>query len=125
MIEEINKLSGIILNSSIEVHRDLGPGLLESIYEICLCKELDLNKINYKRQTPVPVYYKGEFLNLDLRIDVMVEEKIIIEIKAIEKILPVHKAQLLTYLRLTKFKLGLLINFNVPQLIQGFQRIIN
>lgn len=124
-MEELNNLSGKILDCSIEVHRNLGPGLLESIYEICLCKELDSNKINFKKQTKVPVNYKGEYLNYDLRVDIIVEGKIIVAIKAIETLLPVHKAQLLSYIRLTNFKLGLLINFNVPKLLNGFHRIIN
>lgn len=125
MNEELNELSGKILKCAIEVHKYLGPGLLESIYEQCLCKEFDLNNINYRKQLLIPIIYKGELLNHKFKIDIMTEEKIIIEIKAIESILPVHKAQLLSYLRLTKIKLGLLINFNVPQLIKGFQRIIN
>ncbi len=123
--EEINKLSGIILDSAIEVHKILGPGLLESVYEICLCKELDLRKIRYKRQVSLPIEYKGEKLDADYRIDILVENEIIIELKSVEIFHPVFEAQLLTYLKLADKKLGLLINFNVPNLIEGFKRMIN
>ncbi len=123
--EEINKLSGIILDSAIEVHKILGPGLLESVYEICLCKELDLRKIEFKRQVLLPIEYKGEKLDADYRIDILVENEIIIELKSVEILHPVFEAQLLTYLKLADKKLGLLINFNVPRLIDGFKRMIN
>lgn len=123
--EEINKLSGIILDSAIEVHRHLGPGLLESVYEVCLCKELGLRKINYTRQVSLPVKYKGDLLDAEYKIDILVENEIIIELKAVEVLLPVHEAQLLTYLKLADKKLGLLINFNVTKLVVGFKRMIN
>lgn len=123
--EQINKLSGIILDCSIEVHRNLGPGLLESVYEICLCKELSMKGINYQRQVLLPVNYKGEKLDADFRIDILVENEIIIELKAVEMMNPVYEAQLLTYLKLANKNLGLLINFNVPRLVDGFKRIIN
>lgn len=123
--EELNKLSGIILDSAIEVHRQLGPGLLESVYENCLCKELSLRNINYKKQVSVPIQYKGEILDADFRIDIFVEDEIIIELKSVEVLLPVHKAQLLTYLKLADKKLGLLINFNVPKLIDVYHRMLN
>ncbi|MFA4923394.1 MAG: GxxExxY protein [Ignavibacteriaceae bacterium] len=118
-------MSGIILDSSIEVHRNLGPGLLESVYEVCLCKELSSRGVKFQRQVSLPVTYKGELLDADFRIDVLVNDKIIVELKAVELLLPVHKAQLLTYLKLANKKLGLLINFNVPRLIDGFVRMIN
>ena len=124
-MDELNKLSGIILDSSIEVHRNLGPGLLESVYEVCLCKELTSRGVRYERQVALPVVYKGETLNADFRIDVLVDDKIVVELKAVELLMPVHKAQLLTYIKLTNKKLGLLINFNVPRLIDGFVRMIN
>ncbi len=123
--EEINKLSGIILDSAIEVHRHLGPGLLESVYEVCLCKELGLRKINYTRQVSLPVKYKGDLLDAEYKIDILVENEIIIELKAVEVLLPVHEVQLLTYLKLADKKLGLLINFNVTKLVVGFKRMIN
>ena len=123
--EHLNKLSKIILDSSIEVHRNLGPGLLESVYEVCLCKELKLRDINLQRQVSLPVEYKNEKLDADFRIDVLVESEIIIELKAVEFLLPVHEAQLLTYLKLADKRLGFLINFNVPKLVEGFKRKVN
>ena len=123
--EHLNKLSKIILDSSIEVHRNLGPGLLESVYEVCLCKELKLRDINLQRQVSLPVEYKNEKLDADFRIDVLVENEIIIELKAVEFLLPVHEAQLLTYLKLADKRLGFLINFNVPKLVEGFKRKVN
>jgi GxxExxY protein len=123
--EHLNKLSKIILDSSIEVHRNLGPGLLESVYEVCLCKELKLRDINLQRQVSLPVEYKNEKLDADFRIDVLVENEIIIELKAVEFLLPVHEAQLLTYLKLADKRLGFLINFNVPKLVDGFKRRVN
>ena len=121
----LNSVSKQILDASIEVHRNLGPGLLESVYETCLCKELRLRNINCIRQAPIPVIYKEEVLDADFRIDVLVENEIIIELKAVEFLLPVHKAQLLTYLRLTDKRLGFLINFNVPKFVEGFNRMVN
>jgi GxxExxY protein len=123
--EDLNKLSGIILDSAIEVHRNLGPGLLESVYESCLSKEFDLRKIDYQRQVSIPVKYKGEQLDADYRIDILVENEIIIELKSVDIMHPVFKAQLLTYLKLANKNLGLLINFNVPRLVDGFKRMVN
>jgi GxxExxY protein len=123
--EELNKLSGIILDSAIEVHKELGPGLLESVYEICLYKELRSRNLFVERQVPIDVLYKGEKLDAEFRIDLFVEHEIIIELKAVEVLLPVHEAQLLTYLKLADKKLGLLINFNVPKLVSGFKRMLN
>lgn len=123
--EYLNKLSGIILDCSIEVHRNLGPGLLESVYEVCLCKELSLRGIKLQRQVLLPVNYKGEKLDADYRIDILVEDEIIIELKSVEQMNPIFEAQLLTYLKLADKKLGLLINFNVPRLIDGFKRLLN
>lgn len=123
--EERNKITGKILDASIEVHKNLGPGLLESVYEVCLCRELRLRELNYSRQVFLPVVYKESELDLDFRIDILVESEIVIELKAIDGILPVHEAQLLTYLKLADKRVGLLINFNVPKLVDGFKRIIN
>ncbi|MCL4548157.1 MAG: GxxExxY protein [Bacteroidetes bacterium] len=120
--DELNKVSGIILDSAIEVHKQLGPGLLESVYEVCLFKELRARNLFVERQVPVNVVYKGESLDIDFRIDLLVEHEIIIELKAVEIILPVHEAQILTYLKLAEKRLGLLINFNVPKLVDGFRR---
>ncbi len=123
--KERNNLSKIILDASIEVHKKLGPGLLESVYEICLCKELSNRNIQYERQVYLPVIYKNEKLDVDFRLDILVEKEIIIELKPVETILPANHAQILTYLKLHNKRLGLLINFNAPKLVDGFKRIIN
>jgi len=122
---EINKLTGEVIGAAIEVHKALGPGLLESAYEECLCRELDLRKIAYERQKELPVEYKGVRLDCGYRLDVVVGDKLIVELKAVESLLPIHKAQLLTYLKLTGIKTGLIINFNVSALKDGIQRISN
>ena len=120
--DELNKISGLVLDCSIEVHKQLGPGLLESVYEICLYKELRNRNLFVERQVVVPVVYKGESLDIDFRTDLLVQKEVIVELKSVEVLLPVHDAQLLTYLKLMDKKLGLLINFNVPRLIDGFHR---
>ncbi|MGB7586731.1 MAG: GxxExxY protein [Terriglobales bacterium] len=111
-----------IIGAAIEVHRELGPGLLESAYEECFCHELHLRSLNFQRQVELPVFYKGLKLDCGYRLDVMVENAVVIELKAIEQILPIHHAQLITYLRLTGKKVGLLINFNVAILKNGIVR---
>jgi len=116
------QLTEQIIGSAIEVHRELGPGLLESAYEECFCHELHLRSLNFRRQVNLPVGYKGLDLDCGYRIDVVVEESVIIELKSIEQILPVHLAQPLTYLRLSGKKVGLLINFNVSVLKNGIVR---
>lgn len=123
--QERNRLTGIVLDASIEVHKNLGPGLLESIYESCLCDELSNRGLRCERQVALPIHYKGKKLDETFKIDVLIEDEIVVELKAVEKILPIHEAQLLTYLRLAKTRLGLLINFNVPRLKDGFKRLIN
>ena len=100
-LDELNKISKQVLDAAIEVHKQLGPGLLESVYEYCLCKELELRKIKYKKQVKIPIFYKNEPIGSDYIIDILVEDELILELKAVEKVLPVHKAQLLSYLRLT------------------------
>ncbi len=125
LTEKRNQLSGIVLDSAIEVHRHLGPGLLENVYETCLCKELELRGVKHQRQLSLPVVYKQFKLDIDYRLDILVENEIIIEWKSVEKLLPIHQAQLLTYLKLANKRLGLLVKFNVPKLVQGFKRIIN
>ena len=122
---DLNQLTGEIIGAAIEVHKTLGPGLLESTYEECLCRELDLRKIPYERQKELPIEYKGVRLNCGYRLDVIVSNKVILEIKSCESILPIHEAQLLTYLKLTGIKIGILINFNVPMLKDGIKRIAN
>jgi GxxExxY protein len=116
------QLSESILGACIEVHRELGPGLLESAYRECLCHELNLRKLAFRREVPLPVRYKGIELDCGYRIDLIVEEKIVVELKAIDKLLPVHEAQLLTYLKLTGFPVGLLINFNSAVIRNSFIR---
>ena len=111
-----------ILAAAIEVHRHLGPGLLESAYEECLCHELHLRGLSFQRQVDLPVDYKGLILNCGYKIDLLVQREVILELKSVEKILPVHQAQLLTYMKLANKKVGLLINFNVPLLSQGITR---
>ena len=111
-----------IIGAAIEVHRSLGPGLLESAYEECLCHELRLCGLEFRRQIDLPVIYKGLSLNCGYRIDLIVQDEVILELKSIEKLLPVHQAQLLTYMRLAGKRVGLLINFNVPLLTQGIVR---
>jgi GxxExxY protein len=108
-----------VIGAAIEVHRALGPGLLESAYEECLCHEFHLQGISFERQRPLPVEYKGVKLDCGYRLDLTVENKVILEIKCVEHILPVHEAQLLTYLKMTGMRVGLLLNFSVSTLIRG------
>jgi GxxExxY protein len=114
-----------IVGAAIEVHRRLGPGLLESAYESCLCRELSFREIEFQRQVPLPLEYRGLQLDCGYRLDMVVNQSIIIEVKALRKILPIHRAQVLTYLKLTQLRLGLLINFNVEVLRSGIYRIVN
>lgn len=123
--EEYNLISGEILDSAFQVHKEMGPGLLESVYQHCLAEELRNRNITIVEQTPVQLFYKGKALNKDFRIDILVEQEIIIEIKAVEVLLPVHEAQIISYLKLTNKKLGFLINFNVPIIKEGFRRFVN
>jgi GxxExxY protein len=124
MIPHINELTHEIIGAAIEVHRSLGPGLLESAYQACLCRELSLRGIGFQTELPLPVHYKGVRLDCGYRIDVLVAELVVVEIKTVEAIAPVHDAQLLTYLRLGGWKVGLLINFNVAVLKDGIHRRI-
>ena len=111
-----------IIAAAIEVHRHLGAGLLESAYEECLCHELHRMELGFRRQVPLPVIYKGLPLDCGYQIDLIVRDEVIVELKAIERIFPIHQAQLLTYLKLADKQVGLLINFNVPVLTQGITR---
>jgi len=122
---EYEEIAKSILNSAFEVHKELGPGLLESVYEICLAEELIRNGLSIKSQVKLPVFYKGKELNKDFYIDILVEESIIIELKSVEVLLPVHEVQLLTYMKLADKRLGFLINFNVPYLKDGIKRKVN
>ena len=111
-----------IIGAAIEVHRVLGPGLLESVYETCLCDELERRGIEFQRQALIPVTYKGRVLDCDLRIDILIPGLVVVEIKAVQTVLPIHEAQLLTYLKLAKVSRGLLINFNERWLKDGVTR---
>ena len=120
---ETDQIARVCVDSALKVHRALGPGLLEQVYERCLVYELEKRRIDCVRQFTVPIFYDGINLDSDLRIDILVANQVVIEIKAVEAIIPVHRAQLLTYLKLTGYRLGLLINFNVPVIKDGINRI--
>ena len=122
---DINKLSSEIIGAAIEVHKALGPGLLESAYEKCICHELSIGGLSLEKQKPLAVRYKGINLDCGYRLDVVVEDAIILELKSCVNIEPIHKAQLLTYLKLSGIKLGLLLNFNVTLMREGIVRIVN
>ena len=119
---DINKVTESIICASIEVHKALGPGLLESAYEECLCHEFRLNHMQFARQLRLPLAYKGIHLDCGYRIDLFVEECVVVELKTIDKLSSIHDAQLLTYMKLTESSVGLLINFNVPVLKHGIRR---
>ncbi len=122
---DLNLISEKIILAAIRVHRELGPGLLESTYEACLMHELVAMGLNTVRQKECPVYYRGQEISCGYRMDVLVEDSVVVELKATDRILPIHKAQLLSYLKLSKLKLGLLINFNVTLLKEGIMRFVN
>lgn len=121
---KFESLTGKIVASAYQVHSALGPGLIESVYEECLSDEFARHQMDFKRQLKLPVNYQGRQLNTGLRLDFLVEEKVIVELKAVESLMPVHQAQLLTYLKLTGLRVGLLINFNVPIIRQGIKRLV-
>lgn len=121
----LNQLSSQIIGAAIEVHRNIGPGLLESAYEECLCHEFKLRGLDFERQKTLPVTYKDVQLDCGYRLDILVEKQIVVELKSCDHIEPIHKAQLLTYLRLADLSLGLLLNFNVPAMKDGIVRIVN
>jgi len=121
---ERDPLTERIIGLAIDVHRGLGPGLLESAYEECLCFELRDHGISFARQVPLPIVYKTVKLDCGYRIDVVVEQRLIIELKTVERLIPVHGAQLLTYLKLSRIRAGLLLNFNAPVLKDGIKRMV-
>ncbi|WP_295429979.1 GxxExxY protein [uncultured Thiodictyon sp.] len=123
--ERSNFLASVVVDAAIEVHRILGPGLLESAYEAALAYELGLRGITVARQVLLPVVYKGEYLDAGFRLDLVVEKLLIVELKSVQHIEPIHEAQLLTYLRLSGLWLGLLLNFNVPLMKNGIRRMVN
>lgn len=120
----VNKTTEAIIGAAIEVHRSLGPGLLESAYEECLCHELKSRGIPFQRQVPLQVVYKGAKLECGYRIDLLVNDEVVVELKAVDLLQPIHEAQLLTYMRLGSRKVGLILNFNVPMLKQGIKRMV-
>jgi GxxExxY protein len=119
-----NGLSDRVIGAAIEVHRQMGPGLLESTYHTCLCGELELRGISHQSQVPVPLEYKGIQIAKSYVIDLLIEEALIVEIKSVDRLLPIHAAQLMTYMRLRHLSAGLLINFNVHILPQGLKRLL-
>ncbi len=121
-MQNLNELTDAIIGAGMEVHRALGPGLLESTYEMCLCRELNIRGIPFQRQVPIAVEYKGVKLDCGYRADIVVDGSILVEIKAIDSLLSIHEAQLLSYLKLGGWKIGLLINFNVELLKHGIRR---
>jgi len=124
-VEKEGILTGKIIGCAMEVHRQLGPGLLESVYEECLCHELKLASLEFERQWPLAINYKGVLVGNKLKIDLLVNNEVIVELKSVSKLESIHEAQLLTYLRIANKKWGLLINFNVPLLKQGIKRMAN
>lgn len=123
--EQLNQVSGQIVDAAFHIHSKLGPGLLESVYEIILAKELERREFFVERQRPVPIEFEGLHFEEGFRADIIVERAIIVELKSVETLAPVHSKQLLTYLRLLDYRLGLLINFGAPLLKDGIKRIVN
>lgn len=121
--ESTERAASLVIEAAFRVHRQLGPGLLESVYEICLCHELRKLGVSFQRQLVLPVIYDEIRIDAGLRLDLLVENCLIVELKAVESLLPVHEAQLLTYLKLSKHRLGLLINFNSARLKEGLKRL--
>ena len=122
---DINKTTESIIGAAIEVHRHLGPGLLESAYEECLCEELIWRNILFKRQIALPVVYKSKKLDIGYRIDLLVNDEVVVELKTVEVLLPIHEAQILTYMRLGGWQVGLILNFNVIVLKNGIKRLVH
>ena len=123
--QELNELTDKIIGAAVEVHRELGPGLLESAYEACLFFELEQAGLKVERQKELPVFYKSTRIDCGYRLDLLVEDKVIVELKSIEALLPIHKAQLISYLKMSGCRVGLLINFNVALLKDGIVRVVN
>lgn len=118
------ELTSKIIGAAIEVHRELGPGLLENAYEMALCHELNLQELVFQRQVPLPLSYKGVPLDCGYRIDILVEDKVVLELKSVEEVIPVHEAQLQTYLKLSRKRIGFILNFHVPIMKYGIIRRI-
>lgn len=122
--EDIERLARSVLDGAFAVHRSLGPGLLESVYEACMAIELEQRSVRFRRQVGVSIEYQGRVIEPAYRIDLLVDDLVVVEIKAVERLLPIHEAQTLTYMKLARKRLGLLINFNVPLLRDGFRRLV-
>ena len=122
---EVEKLATLAVDAAFAVHSELGPGLLESAYQACFTHELELRGVGYQKELPVPLNYKGKRIEVGFRADVVIEQKLLIELKAVEQVLSIHKAQVITYLKLMHFPLGLLINFNEILIKDGIQRVLN
>lgn len=122
---EVEEMATLAVDAAFSVHKELGPGLLESAYEACFAHELELRSVRYQRQLPVPLNYKGKVIEVGFRADVIIEQKLLIELKAVEGIIPVHHAQVISYLKLLRLPLGLLINFNEVLVKDGIHRILN
>ena len=122
--EDVENTASIVLNCAFKVHKALGPGLLESVYQTCLSHELKKININHEVEVSIPVNYDGIQIDAGFRLDILVNRHLIVELKAVEKVLPIHEAQLMTYLKLTNIRLGLLLNFNVPLLKEGIKRVV-
>ena len=126
LLMDLNEISARIIKAAIKVHKELGPGLLESVYQACMVIELQHMAMNFQSQLPLPIFYRGQKLNgLEFRLDLLVEDEVVVELKSVARVEDVHKKQLLTYLRLADKRLGLLINFNESLLKDGITRIIN
>ncbi|MCE9534214.1 MAG: GxxExxY protein [Planctomycetes bacterium] len=124
MKDERDPLTHLVIGAAMEVHREMGPGLLESVYQLCLERELKIQGIDCKPQARLPLVYKGDVVENEFIIDVFFPGQLVVELKSVEKLMPIHEAQLLTYLRLSKTRVGLLINFNVPLLRDGIKRMV-
>lgn len=123
--DDVERLATIAVQAAFEVHKEHGPGLLESAYEACFARELELRGVTHQRQLAVPLHYKGKVIEAGFRADVVMEGKLLVELKAVEAVIPIHKAQVITYLKLMKLPLGLLINFNEIRIKEGIKRILN
>jgi GxxExxY protein len=123
--QDIERMATLAVDAAFAVHKELGPGLLESAYEGCFAYELELREVRFQRQLPVPLNYKGKLIEVSFRADVVLEQRLLIELKAVEALLPVHRAQVITYLKVLQLPLGLLINFNTALIKDGLHRILN
>jgi len=122
---DIERAATVAVDAAFTVHKELGPGLLESVYEACFAYELEMRGVQYERQLPVPLNYKGKLIEVGFRADVVIGQKLLIELKAVEKLAPIHQAQVITYLKILKLPLGLLINFNEVLIKDGIHRVLN